>query len=59
MASKVDAPPNPLQHVNVKTTREHYAAIGADDLHKAKQRLIEKAQKLNKESESSIFESDE
>ena len=35
----VDPPPNPLQHVSDKVTREHYAARGADDRHKAKQRL--------------------
>ena len=39
---KVDAPPNPLQHTDLKTTREHYAEMGADDLHEARKRLTER-----------------
>ena len=36
---QVDAPPNPLQHTDLKTTKEHYAEIGADDMHEARKRL--------------------
>lgn len=41
---KVRPPPNPLQHLSDKTTKEHYAATGADNEHNAIERLIERGE---------------